>query len=54
VRVFPDAVARVRLRPRVVSTAAREWITGRNLGTAGVLDIEVPPGESRYVEFSAP
>ena len=53
-RVVPEVVAQVRLSPRFGRTAAREWRTGRTWQPTDRIEIEVPPGESRYVEFDAP
>jgi hypothetical protein len=53
-RVVPEVVAQVRLSPRFGRTAAREWRTGRTWEPSDRIEIEVPPGESRYVEFDAP
>jgi hypothetical protein len=53
-RVFPERVAKVRLIPRFGATPAREWMTGRSWTGAERVEIEVPPGETRFVEFDAP
>ena len=52
--VYPEVIARVRLRPRFASVGAREWITGAKQDGDGAFDVAIPPGESRYVEFNAP
>jgi hypothetical protein len=54
VQVYPEAVARIRLTPRFNYTAAREWLTHRSWEPSHPIEIEVPPGECRYVEFEAP
>jgi hypothetical protein len=53
-RIVPEVVAKVRLSPRFGRTAAREWRTGRTWEPADRVEVEVPPGESRYVEFDVP
>ena len=50
-KVFPEAVARVRLSPRVPARSAREWRTGREFPDAARVELEIPPGETRFVEF---
>lgn len=53
-RVHPGVIARVQLKPKAAITAAREWITGRELPHEGAIQVEVPPGETRFVEFLTP
>jgi hypothetical protein len=53
-RVFPERVAKVRLTPRFGTAKAREWQTGQTWEPAERIEIVVPPGETRYVEFEAP
>lgn len=50
--VHPGVVARVTLTPRFPVAGVREWSTGRELPAEGPVRIEVPPGESRFVEFT--
>ena len=54
VRVFPERVAKVRLTPRFGTAKARDWQTGQTWEPAERIEIVVPPGETRYVEFDAP
>lgn len=49
--VHPSVIARVQLAPRIEYRQAREWMTATDLGSGGQLEIAVPPGETRYVEF---
>lgn len=53
-RTFPEVVAKVRVRIRVGPFAAREWTTGRRWGATDAVEVDVPPGESRYVEWACP
>ena len=53
-RVFPERVAKVRLTPRFSTAKARDWQTGQTWDPAERIEIEMSPGESRYVEFEAP
>ncbi|MFM7804779.1 MAG: hypothetical protein ACKPGK_09835, partial [Verrucomicrobiota bacterium] len=53
-QVFPERVAKVRLVPRFGTAAAREWMTGRSWERSGRIELEVPPGETRFVEFDVP
>jgi hypothetical protein len=53
-QVFPDRVAQVRLWSRFGAVAAREWGTGRSWVNVDRIEVSVPPGETRYVEFDAP
>jgi len=53
-RVFPERVAKVRLTPRFSTAKARDWQTGQTWEPAERIEIEMSPGESRYVEFEAP
>ncbi len=53
-QVFPERVAQVRLASRFGAAAAREWVTGRSWDRIERIQVEVPPGETRYVEFDAP
>ena len=50
-RVFPEVVARVRLKPRVEVGGATEWITGRTFSKSDSVSLEIPPGETRFVQF---
>jgi hypothetical protein len=49
--VFPDVIARVKLVPRFGWKRATEWESGREIARADVLAVDIPPGESRFVEF---
>jgi hypothetical protein len=42
------------LTPRFGLAKAREWRTGQTWESSQQIEIVVPPGESRYVEFDAP
>lgn len=53
-RVFEEAVAKVRLTPRFGQTQAREWRTDQNWKPSETVEIQVPPGETRFVEFTMP
>ena len=50
-QVFPEVVARVRLKPRVENRGATEWITDRHFPVSDSLNLEIPPGETRFVQF---
>ena len=50
-RVHPEVIAKVELKARFPFTQAREWVTGKDLATNGTVSVEIPPGETRYVEF---
>lgn len=50
--VHPQVIARVRLTPRFAWTEAREWETGRPLPKGETVELAIPPGESRFVEFT--
>jgi hypothetical protein len=50
-KVFPEVVAQVELQPRFTFRTAREWLTGRAWPTNAPLRVEIPPGESRFVEL---
>ena len=49
--VYPQVIARVKLTPRFDWKEATEWETGNQLPKAEVMELEIPPGESRFVEF---
>jgi hypothetical protein len=49
--VHPQVIARVKLTPRFAWKQATEWETGISLPKREVVDLEIPPGESRFVEF---
>lgn len=49
--VYPSVVARVKLTPRFAWKQAREWETKQEFASGAALDLEIPPGESRFVEF---
>ena len=48
----PQVIARVKLTPRFAWTQATEWETGSPLPKGEVLELAIPPGESRFVEFT--
>ena len=48
--VDPGAVATVRIAPRISVQTAREWCTDQKLETAPAITVQVPPGETRFVE----
>lgn len=50
--VYPQVVARVKLAPRFAWRQAAEWETGRLLPRGESVELEIPPGESRFVEFA--
>jgi len=50
-RTYPGVVAKVRLKARWGAARAQEWMSGRTWDATDVVDVEVPPGESRYVEW---
>ncbi len=49
--VYPSVIARVTLHPKFVFKRAREWLTGKEFAVRNELEIEIPPGETRFVEF---
>jgi hypothetical protein len=49
-----QAVARVQLRPRSPIRSAREWRSGREWATDQPLFVEIPPGETRFVQLELP
>lgn len=50
--VHPSVIARLTLVPRFSWTAAKEWETGSVTPAGGKLELAIPPGESRFVEFT--
>ena len=50
--VHPQVIARVKLAPRFAWIRATEWETGSALPTGAAVELEIPPGESRFVEFT--
>ncbi len=48
----PAAVAEVRLRAKVPVVRVKEWRTARDLGTDQTVSLTVPPGGTRFVEFT--
>jgi hypothetical protein len=50
-RVFPEVVAHVTLTPRFAPTRVVEWLTGTTYPTNAPVRVDVPPGETRFVEF---
>jgi hypothetical protein len=49
--VFPEAVAKVALSARVPWRGAREWLTAQSWTNGAPVVLDIPPGESRFVEF---
>lgn len=52
--VDPHKIARVTVRPKIASSQAREWRSGRTHTRPAVLTIEVAPGGTEFVEFATP
>ena len=50
--VHPHVIARVKLTPRFAWKQATEWETGSPLPKSEVVELAIPPGESRFVEFT--
>lgn len=50
--VHPEVVARVKLLPRMAWGRAKEWTSGQSWPEGAVVEVEIPPGESRFVEFA--
>ncbi len=48
---FPEVVARVKLQPRFACRRAVDWRHGRALPLEAPLVVEIPAGESRWIEF---
>jgi hypothetical protein len=46
------AVARVRLRPRVACQSANEWRSLKSHVNPGVVEVELAPGASEFVELT--
>jgi hypothetical protein len=53
-RVFPEVVAHVTLKPRFAPTHIMEWLTGTTYPTDAPVRVDVPPGETRFVELGTP
>ena len=51
--VYPTVIANVKLTPRFEWDSAREWMTATALSVEQ-LTVEVPPGDTRFVEFKIP
>jgi hypothetical protein len=49
--IHPQVIARVTLTPRFAWKQATEWETGSPLPNGEVVQLEIPSGESRFVEF---
>ena len=50
--IHPQVVAHVRLTPRFACSLATDWETGKSWSQSNEVDIAIPPGESRFVEFT--
>lgn len=50
--VHPQVIARVKLTPRFAWSKAVEWETEHALSKGHSVELEIPPGESRSVEFT--
>lgn len=52
-KIYPQATASIRLRPRFRFQSAREWITRTKLKVdkTGGIFLQIPPGETRFVAF---
>jgi len=50
-RVFPEAVAHVTLKPRFTPNRVEEWLTGANHPTNAPIQVNIPPGESRFIHL---
>jgi len=50
----PTAIARVVLRPRIRTEAAREWRSNRSYSQPGEVRLDVGPGQSVFVQFVCP
>ena len=48
--VDPSAVANVKITPKTVVTKAREWRTGQELKSGPSIDVQIPSGETRFLE----
>ena len=46
------AVATVKLTPRIALAGAREWRTGQPFAVDTPLEVQIPPGETRFVEMT--
>ncbi len=51
--VDPSAVAKVKIVPKTAVTRVREWRTGQELATEPAINVEIPPGETRFVEVES-
>ena len=52
-KIYPQATASIRLKPRFRFQSAREWITRTTLKVdeTGSIPLQIPPGETRFVAF---
>ena len=50
--VHREVIARVKLKPRFAWSRATEWETSRALPKGEAVALEIPPGESRFAEFT--
>ena len=52
-KIYPQAAASIRLKPRFRFRSAREWITRTALKAdeSGSIPLQIPSGETRYVAF---
>lgn len=50
--IHPQVIARVKLTPRFAWKQATEWEIGTALNKGEVVELKIPPGESRFVEFT--
>ncbi len=50
--IHPEVIARVKLTPRFPWKQATEWWSGALLPRSETVELEIPPGESRFVEFT--
>ncbi len=49
--VDASAVAKVKITSKTAMTKAREWCTGQELAADPAITLEIPPGETRFVEM---
>ncbi|MBI1176425.1 hypothetical protein GC207_03195 [bacterium] len=48
---YSSVIAHVTLSPRFESKAVCEWLTKTELKPASEIEVEIPPGETRFVQF---
>lgn len=50
--IYPSVIAHVELSPRFDFKTAREWLTQTEIKPDKEIKFEIPPGETRFVQFT--